>query len=170
VIGLGLTDTMARLWPEAEDTRIGQVADRYRFHYHGDGADGIPSTLFPGARELVDRLLQRDYLLAVATDKSRRGFDSVLGDTGLVDRFHTTHGLAPFGAHLAPEHIFRVPHDGDQEPVPGTDRGDPARAHAGSSGADVFPLGRWRVVRAISPMPASEPIRLDASKGNIMTF
>jgi len=38
----------------------------------------------------VDWLLQRDYLLAVATGKSRRGFDPILGDTGLADCFHAT--------------------------------------------------------------------------------
>jgi len=108
VIGLSLTDTMARLWPEADDTRIGRVADRYRFHYHGDGADEIPSTLFPGARELVDRLLQRDYLLAVATSKSRRGFDSVLGDTGLADRFYTTQCADETCSKPHPEMLLQI--------------------------------------------------------------
>ncbi len=76
---------MAKFWPEANDAERSRVADRYRFYYRG--ADETPSTLFPGARELVDWLLQRDYLLAVATGKNRRSFDPILGDTGLADRF-----------------------------------------------------------------------------------
>jgi len=88
VIGLSLTDAMARLWPGADDTQRSRVAERYRFYNHG--ADETPSILFPGARELVDWLLQRDYLLAVATGKSRRGLDPILGDTGLSDHFHAT--------------------------------------------------------------------------------
>lgn len=59
-----------------------------QFPYQGDGADETPSTLFPGVRELLDWLLQRGYLLAVATGKSRWDLDSVLGDTGLAGRFH----------------------------------------------------------------------------------
>ncbi len=106
VIGLGLTDTMARLWPGADDTQIGRIADRYRFHYHD--ANEAPSPLFPGARELVDWLLQRDYLLAVATGKSRRGFESVLGDTGLADRFHTTRCADETCSKPHPEMLLQI--------------------------------------------------------------
>jgi len=88
VIGLGLAEVMVRLWLEANDAERSRVADRYRFHYFN--ADAIPLTLFPGARELLDWLLQRDYLLAVATSKSRWGFDFALGNIDLADRFHAT--------------------------------------------------------------------------------
>jgi len=88
VIGLGLAEVMGRLWPEADDTQLSRVADRYRFHYLD--ADATPLTLFPGARELLDWLSQRDCLLAVATGKSRRGLDSALGSIDLADRFHAT--------------------------------------------------------------------------------
>lgn len=88
VIGLGLIEAMARLWPKADDAALSRAAARYRFHYLN--ADATPLALFSGARELVDWLLQRDYLLAVATGKSRRGFDLTLDDTGLADRFHAT--------------------------------------------------------------------------------
>lgn len=88
VIGLGLAEVMAELWPEADDLSRSRVADRYRSLYRG--ADGISATLFPGARELLDWLLERDFLLAVATGKSRRGLASVLDETGLADRFHAT--------------------------------------------------------------------------------
>jgi len=88
IIGLGLEDAMAELWPEAGPTQWGSVAERYRDHFLG--TDETPSALFPGARELLDWLLERDYLVAVATGKSRRGLDLALEDTGLVGRFHAT--------------------------------------------------------------------------------
>lgn len=88
VIGLGLVQAMAQLWPDADDARRNRVMECYRHHYLI--ADKTPSPLFPGARELLDRLLEQDYLLAVATGKSRRGLDAALEQTGLGDRFHAT--------------------------------------------------------------------------------
>lgn len=88
IIGLGLSEAMAELWPEADDTRIELVVDRYRHHFLV--ANETPSALFPGARELMAWLIGRGYLLGVATGKSRRGLNSELDGTGLGDRFHAT--------------------------------------------------------------------------------
>jgi len=88
VIGLGLAEAMAKLWPEGHDVKRLQVVERYRYHFLD--ANETPSTLFPGALELVDWLVERDYLLAVATGKSRRGLSDALEGTGLGDRFHAT--------------------------------------------------------------------------------
>lgn len=106
VIGLGLADAMAKLWPEADPVQQNRVSDRYRFHYHG--ADKTPSTLFPGARELVDWLLEQDYLLAVASGKSRRGLDSVLDATGIADRFHTIRGADETRSKPHPEMLLQI--------------------------------------------------------------
>lgn len=88
IIGLGLSEAMVELWPEADDVKRNRVAERYRHHFLD--ADETPATLFPGARELVDWLVERGYLLAVATGKSRRGLSDALERTGLGDRFHAT--------------------------------------------------------------------------------
>lgn len=88
IIGLGLMEAMAELWPGASQAQCSRVADRYRYHFLGP--DETASALFPGARELLDWLMEQDYLLAVATGKSRRGLDSALDGTRLADRFHTT--------------------------------------------------------------------------------
>jgi len=106
VIGLGLAEVMARLWPEADDAALSRVAARYRFHYLS--ADAAPLVLFSGARELVDWLLQRDYLLAVATGKSRRSFDFVLGNTGLADRFHATRCADETCSKPHPEMLLQI--------------------------------------------------------------
>jgi len=106
VIGLGLTEAMARLWPEADDAMLSRAADRYRFHYLN--ANAAPLALFSGARELVDWLLQQDYLLAVATGKSRRGLDLILDDTGLADRFHTTRCADEAYSKPHPEMLLQI--------------------------------------------------------------
>jgi len=56
IIGLGLTEAMPELWPAADAVQRSRVADRYRSHYRS--TDGISSRLFPGARKLIDWLLQ----------------------------------------------------------------------------------------------------------------
>jgi len=46
--------------------------------------------------------------LAVATGKSRRGFDSVLGDTGLADRFYATRCADETCSKPHPEMLLQI--------------------------------------------------------------
>lgn len=88
VIGLGLDEAMAMLWPEASIAERDRIVAGYRHHFLG--GNETPSDLFPGAVELLDWLAGRGYLLAVATGKSRRGLDHALESTGLASRFQAT--------------------------------------------------------------------------------
>lgn len=88
IIGLGLGEAMAELWPQAGPAERERVVDCYRRHFLE--TNDTPSELFDGAVELVDWLAGRGHLLAVATGKSRRGLDRVLDSTGLRSRFHAT--------------------------------------------------------------------------------
>ena len=88
IIGLGLDDAMARLWPAADAPQRQLVADHYRRHFLGGNT--TPSALFPGALETLERLHAAGYLLAVATGKSRRGLDLALAETGLAGHFQAT--------------------------------------------------------------------------------
>jgi len=88
VIGLGLDEAMARLWPAADVAQRQIVADHYRRHFLGDHP--TPTALFPGAVETLDWLRAQGYLLAVATGKSRRGLDLSLAQTGLAGYFQAT--------------------------------------------------------------------------------
>jgi len=106
VIGLGLTEAIADLWPEAGDAERSRIADCYRHRFLG--AEETPSTLFPGTRELLDWLLERDYLLAVATGKSRRGLDSALEGTELAGRFHTTRCADETFSKPHPEMLLQI--------------------------------------------------------------
>lgn len=87
VIGLGLTDAMKHILPDLPEGDYPKVVDRYRVHFlqRDDG-----TTLFDGAREMIEDLRERGYMLAVATGKSRRGLDRALQDTGLRSFFDTT--------------------------------------------------------------------------------
>ncbi|WP_295427754.1 HAD-IA family hydrolase [uncultured Thiodictyon sp.] len=88
IIGLGLDEAMARLWPAAAAAQRQLVADHYRRHFLGGNT--TPSALFAGARETLEQLRAAGYLLAVATGKSRRGLDLSLAETGLAGHFQAT--------------------------------------------------------------------------------
>jgi phosphoglycolate phosphatase len=88
IIGLGLDEAIARLFPDEAAKALGALVDRYRHHWLGDTL--APAPLFAGAREVLQQLEQAGYLLAVATGKSRRGLDKVLDETGLRSHFVAT--------------------------------------------------------------------------------
>jgi phosphoglycolate phosphatase len=87
IIGLGLTEALAQLFPDLPASEHPRLVGRYRHHYLGQDAE-IP--LFAGADAVVRKLHAADYLLGVATGKSRKGLDRVLGYTGLGAFFHAT--------------------------------------------------------------------------------
>lgn len=87
IIGLGLNDAMAYLFPQLDPAGYREVADRYRHHFLALGRE-IP--LFEGACDLVEDLHDAGFLLAVATGKARRGLDRELESTGLKRFFHAT--------------------------------------------------------------------------------
>lgn len=106
IIGLGLDEAMAVLWPEAEIVERQRVVDRYRFHFLG--GDQTPSELFRGARETIEWLGERGYLLAVATGKSRRGLNESLTSTALAHAFHATRCADETFSKPNPEMLFQI--------------------------------------------------------------
>ena len=87
VIGLGLKDALSYAAPELPLEDYGKLAERYRHHYLARDPD---IELFPGMREMLARLKQRGYLLAVATGKSRVGLERVLAATQLKQYFDSS--------------------------------------------------------------------------------
>jgi phosphoglycolate phosphatase len=87
IIGLGLTEALLQLFPDLPQAEHPRLVERYRHHYLGRDAE-IP--LFAGAEGIVRELHAGDFLLGVATGKSRKGLDRVLSYTGLGPYFHAT--------------------------------------------------------------------------------
>ena len=87
IIGLGLSEALMQLFPQMREADYPRLVERYRHHYLGQDTE-IP--LFAGAEAIVRDLHAADYLLAVATGKSRKGLDRVLDHTGLRAYFHAT--------------------------------------------------------------------------------
>jgi len=76
LIGLGLSDALARLYPELDTPDLLRLLEQYR--HTAPAALMHEAPLFPGARETLETLHAQGYLLAVATGKSRPGMNRSL--------------------------------------------------------------------------------------------
>jgi phosphoglycolate phosphatase len=86
IIGLGLKEALMELFPDISDAEVIQLREVYSRIYVG--LDKEPSSFYPGVMATLDQLQQEGYLLAVATGKSRRGYERVLKAHGLDGFFH----------------------------------------------------------------------------------
>ncbi|MCW8827297.1 MAG: HAD-IA family hydrolase [Gammaproteobacteria bacterium] len=88
IIGLGLREAVETLYPGSSDQVHRDLVESYRHHWLAE--DAPQSSLFPGAKALLESLNDAGYLLAVATGKGRRGLNKVLDETGLGGMFVTS--------------------------------------------------------------------------------
>lgn len=88
LIGLGLTDAFARLYPELNTEATLRLLSQYRQHFLNPPV--AAATLFPGVYEALTELQNAGYRFAVATGKSRRGLDRALVETQLAPFFVTS--------------------------------------------------------------------------------
>lgn len=75
VIGMSLTQALARAAPDVPPEKYQELGARYRFHYHQHQDD---LSLFDGVLAMLGDLKARGHRIAVATGKSRRGLDEAL--------------------------------------------------------------------------------------------
>ena len=88
IIGLGLPEAIALLFPKASAVAREAIRQQYAQHFIAHSA--AKSELFAGAEPLLAQLTQQGYLLAIATGKSRLGLDRVLAQTGIGHYFVAT--------------------------------------------------------------------------------
>ena len=90
IIGLSLPQAMERLAPQAAASLHEAMVIAYKAAHNGIDARHA-SPLYPGAREVLELLRERDdLLLGIATGKSRRGLTGLLAAHGLTELFVTT--------------------------------------------------------------------------------
>lgn len=88
VIGLGLIEACATLYPQAPADAHLRLAEAYKHEFLSRDPAGMQ--LFDGARAVLETLAAAGYRLAVATGKSRAGLDRALRDTGLGPLFEAS--------------------------------------------------------------------------------
>ena len=92
VIGLSLPEAIRPLAPDACPEMWDRLSDAYREAFFAlRQQPDFHEPLFPGAREAIEALAERDdVLLGIATGKARRGLEVLLDRFGLRDFFVTT--------------------------------------------------------------------------------
>lgn len=85
VIGLGLREALAVLFPELSGRDIEALRQRYAGHYVS--RDLEPSPLYPRVQETLLALREAGFHMAVATGKSRKGLDRALAGLDMADFF-----------------------------------------------------------------------------------
>ncbi len=113
VIGLGLGDALAIAVPGLAKSDYPRLVERYVAHWRTHENDLI---LFPGIRELLAELKSRDYLLAVATGKSRAGLDRALAQGDIHHMFDWTRCADETHSKPHPQMLFDLMERLDAEP------------------------------------------------------
>lgn len=88
IIGLGLYEALAQLFPGIENGAIQVLRNSYAEHFRR--VDQTPSPLFADVERTLIDLRDQGYVLTVATGKSRAGLDRVLQAMGMKNFFHST--------------------------------------------------------------------------------
>ena len=83
IIGLGLYEALAVLFPNQSDQVYAELIDRYRAHFFNH----TPAQAFPQVESALNELQQAGYIMSVATGKGRRGLDLALKHAGFEHFF-----------------------------------------------------------------------------------
>ena len=86
IIGLALDESLSVLLPDSDHAVRSKVVERFRVHF----IRSAPSSPFRGVESVLQQLDAKEYTLAVATGKSRRGLQRALVDTQFDKFFKTT--------------------------------------------------------------------------------
>ncbi len=88
IVGLSLPVAIRQLSPDLGEDDVPRVVEAYKDAYFARRQQGLLSEpLYPGMGELLARLHNDGWQLAVATGKSDRGLNSVLAHHDLTDLF-----------------------------------------------------------------------------------
>lgn len=90
-VGLSLPILIARLMPDESPETHAKLVVGYKEAFFLQRQKGGLSPLYPGIREMLDRLAGIDHLLmGIATGKSRRGLTALLDGLDMASRFVST--------------------------------------------------------------------------------
>lgn len=91
-VGPPLADSMRDMEPDADEQRVDFMVSRFREMYWPNAID-VP--LYPGIREMLERLRERGYRLGLATTKNQQMSIEVLQHLGITDLFEVISGVVP---------------------------------------------------------------------------
>ena len=89
IIGLGLPEALQTLFPFASAAEHAKIRDFYAVNFVRLDQEKS-SDLFPLVADTLEYLRGSGHQLAIATGKSRKGLDRILGDLDMLDYFHAS--------------------------------------------------------------------------------
>ena len=157
IIGLGLKEAVAALFPDKPEADHPALVERYRYHYLSQDHE---IQLFEGARELIQDLHDRGYLLAVATGKARRGLDRAFGHSGLEPYFHASRTADETFSKPHPAMIEELLAELDVAPARALMIGDTSHDLEMARNAGIDALAAGYGAHPAEHLAAFEPVRL----------
>ncbi len=105
VIGLGLREAWEMIFPDLKESQYLKLMALYRRYYL---INSLKITLFEGIKALLEKLIKKDYRLAIATGKSRQGLNQALKETGLTSYFDGTRTIDESLSKPNPEMLLEL--------------------------------------------------------------
>lgn len=143
IVGLSLVEAMRMMLPDAGPNFHVVLADHYKNAFHELRGNGSlqHEPLYDGLPQLLDRLDQHGWLLAVATGKSDRGLDLCLAHHGIRHRFVSLQTADRHPSKPHPSMIYQALADAGAEAADAVMIGDTSFDMAMSVAAGVRPIG-----------------------------
>jgi len=142
VIGLSLIEAMAALLPQASADEHMQFAEVYKRAFRQLRTAGrVEEPLFDGVLELLDRLEEDGWLLAVATGKSDRGLKHCLENHGIHARFVSLQTADRHPSKPHPSMVHQAIADAGAAPETTIVVGDTSFDMAMAAAAGASPIG-----------------------------
>ncbi|MEP7131038.1 MAG: HAD-IA family hydrolase [Sphingomicrobium sp.] len=142
VIGLSLIEAMAELLPDAAPAQHLRLSEDYKRAFWTLRAAGkVEEPLFDGILELLDRLEEAGWLLAVATGKSDRGLRHCLEYHGIHGRFVSLQTADRHPSKPHPSMVEQAIADAAASPATAVVVGDTTFDMAMAAAAGATPIG-----------------------------
>lgn len=143
IVGLSLVEAMRVMLPEAEPQFHVVLADHYKNAFHELRGNGSlqQEPLYDGLPELLDRLDEQGWMLAVATGKSDRGLDLCLTHHGIRHRFVSLQTADRHPSKPHPSMIYQALVDAGTQPEQAVMIGDTSYDMAMGVAAQVRAIG-----------------------------
>jgi phosphoglycolate phosphatase len=106
IIGLGLGEAILSLYPESDTGQVDYLKQRYSHHFIH--ADQTPCPYYPNVLDTLNALREQGHHLAVATGKSRKGLDRVLGNLEMTEFFHASRCADETQSKPHPQMLFEL--------------------------------------------------------------
>ncbi len=106
IIGLGLPEAFAELYPSLGQPEMELIREYYAQHFVSSNIP--PSQFFQGVPETLSFLHERDFTLAVATGKSRKGLNRVIKETSFGHLFSVSRCADETRSKPDPQMIFEL--------------------------------------------------------------